>query len=196
MQNSCIKCGKGLIESEIKKSRKMCISCRQAEQIIRLLADHNLARMFVKGWSAKLLLRYYKFLEKRNLSPITKRRNILLAINIISNAEKTFLNPDNITLDWLNSDPDIVKDVAAIKSSLFPFLVEEKILHTLPKDEIKIGHITKLIQSMPDPFRRLIKIHLNEMLSLRERQINIGALKPMTLHSIQSDIQSFNRFLN
>ncbi|MED4907450.1 site-specific integrase [Brevibacillus centrosporus] len=196
MQKICEFCGKELIRSEIKESRKKCISCRQAEQITRLLAPDSLAIVYEKDWSAKLLLLYNKFLEKRDLSPITKRRNILHVIKILSIAEKRFLMPGNITLDWLNKDPDIVTDVEAVKASFFPFLVEERILQSLPKEEIKIGQIKKLIQSMPESFSRLIEIYFNEMLSLREKQINMGALRPLQLRSIQSDIQSFNRLIN
>ncbi|MFD1953183.1 hypothetical protein ACFSL6_03075 [Paenibacillus thailandensis] len=196
MKKTCENCGRELIKSEIKESRKRCISCRQAKQITRLLSPENLAIIFEKDWSAKLLLQYNKFLEKRNLSPITKRRNILCAIRILSLAEKQFLIPGNITPEWLNNDPNIVTDVDTIKASFFPFLVEEKVLQPLPKGDIKIERITRLIQRIPAPFRRLIQLYLDEMLSLREKQIKMGALKPLTLNSILSDIQTFNRLIN
>ncbi|MDF2571399.1 MAG: site-specific integrase [Sporomusa sp.] len=196
VKKTCEYCGRELNKSEIKESRKRCLSCRQSKQISRLLSVENLAITFEKYWSTKLLLQYNKFLEIRNLSPDTKRRNILCAIRILSLAEKQFLISGNITPDWLNNDPNIAKDVDKIKASFFPFLVEEKVLKPMPTGDIKIERITRLIECIPTSFRRLIQLYLDEMLSLREKQIRMGALKPLTLNSILSDIQTFNRLIN
>lgn len=168
MSKSCEDCKRILTKNEIIESRKKCISCRQSNQIKRLLSHENLSGTFSKQWSIKLLLRYNIFLENRKLSPITKRRNILCVIRVLALAERHFLIPGNITLEWLNTEPQMAKDIATVKASLFPFLVEEKILSPFTKGNIGLEKITKLIQRFPDSFRRLIQLYFEEMLSLRE----------------------------
>lgn len=196
MSKSCKDCGRQLTISENKESRKRCISCRFTDRITRLLSPENLAFTFNKDWPIQLVLRYNKFLENRDLSPITKRRNLLSVIRILGVAERQFLTPSNITMDWLNNEQRILGDVTAVKASLFPFLVAEKIISPITKVDISIEKITRLIQRIPDSFRRLIQIYFDEMISLREKQIKMGALKPLELSSILSDIQSFNRLIN
>ncbi|MWV42237.1 hypothetical protein GRF59_01210 [Paenibacillus sp. HJL G12] len=80
--------------------------------------------------------------------------------------------------------------------SFFPFLVEEKILLPFTKGTIGLEKITKLVERIPDSFRRLIQLYFEEMLSLREKQIKMGALKPLKINSILSDIQRFNLLIN
>ncbi|MFS0874301.1 hypothetical protein [Paenibacillus xylanilyticus] len=196
MSKSCEDCKRILTKNEIIESRKKCISCRQSNQIKRLLSPEKLSGVLSKQWSIKLLLRYNIFLEIRKLSPITKRRNILSVIRVLTLAEKHFLIPGDITLEWLNSAPEIAKDIVIVKASLFPFLVEEKILSSFSKGNSGLEKITKLIHRIPNSFRRLIQLYFEEMLSLREKQIKMGALKPLKLNSILSDIQSFNRLIN
>jgi len=135
-------------------------------------------------------------LKETGISISGIRKNVDKAKKILLLAESAFLNPSEITVDWVEKICEQVpRRLRLVKTSLLCFLQEQGILKMPDENDLLQARILKQIEQIPAGFRRLVNIYYQTRLELRNRQISHNEATPLSLQTINSDIGIFSRFV-
>lgn len=189
-------CGETLTAALIRQRDKKCYDCQDRVHLKNILSPESLVRTFSKPWASGLLVKYFRYLQETGIAISSIRKNIDRAKKILLLAESTFLSPLEISTGWVEkSCQQGSKRLKPVKTSLLCFLQEQGILKIPDKNELLQARILKQIERFPGKFRRLVDIYCQTRLDLRKRQINHNEAIPLSLRTINSDIEIFSRFV-
>ncbi|MED1636267.1 site-specific integrase [Bacillus thuringiensis] len=193
MQSSinCVKCGKKLSPSFVKRKAMICDYCISKKRIHKEQSQEFLAEVFSKKWSANLFLKYIQYLLKLEMRYDTMCKLTRGARKVFCIAEKEFLVPNQITEEWIWNCIEKV-NAKVIKRSLITFLEKERLLK-IDNDKPLIDSIGRLVESVPKEFRRLLEVYVNEKMQYRNRQIKLNARNELKILTIKADVESFTR---
>lgn len=190
----CNRCGGQLNKSEINKKATICHLCYSKARVERIQTAEFLNTNFEKTWSAKLFNKYVLYLKEIDISVETIRKHSGKVLKIFQIAEKEFIKPSDITENWLLNILEKNKNVKTVKSSLFNFLLKEDLL-TFNEDQNLLSSITRLIETIPNGFKRLLEIYFKERMELRKRQLKFQARTPLSLLTVKTDMEIFVRLV-
>jgi len=190
----CNRCGGQLNKSEINKKATICHWCYSKARVERIQTAEFLNTNFEKTWSAKLFNKYVLYLKEIDISVETIRKHSGKVLKIFQIAEKELIKPSDITESWLLNILEKNKNFKTVKSSLFNFLLKEDLL-TFNEDQDLLSSITRLIETIPNGFKRLLEIYFNERMELRKRQLKFQARTPLSLLTVKTDMEIFVRLV-
>lgn len=194
MTTNCKFCGSSFNKSEINKKATVCHTCLSKFRVERVKSDAFLKENFTKSWSASLFKDYVLYLIDLEIGVDTIRKHSSKVLRVFQQAENEFLSPSNLTESWIETTLDNTKGSKASKRSLLHFLCKEGYL-SLKLDEGIINNIKRIIEEVPNGFRRLLEIYFNEKMDLRERQVKFNAKNPLSLITVKSDIEIYVRLV-
>jgi len=191
---TCSRCGRQLNKSEINKKATICQKCFSKARVKKIQTIEFLNQNFKKTWSARLFNKYVLYLKELDINEETIGKHSGKALKIFQIAEKELIKPSDISESWLYKTIEKIKNSKHIRRSLFNFLVKESLL-TFNEDDDIFFSIKKMIESIPNGFKRLLEIYLNERIELRKRQLKFQARTPLSLLTVKTDMEIFVRFV-
>lgn len=191
----CMICDKPLTQGEINNGIVRCAYCTAIIPLRKKVEDDNLKKNFKKEWPVRLIKRYYSFLSEYNFSVETQNRYLNKVIAVLRVAEEQVDTETEITLDWLTSHFPGSNGVG--QANFIAFLEKERILPVLiiSEDDLMIESIEKLIDRIPENFRRLMVIYSKTRMDLRKRHLMNNSKRPLKLITIKTDLEVYQRFI-
>ena len=175
---------------------KKCYDCVDRTHLKIILSPARLAGTFSKQWASSLLVNYFRYLQEAGITISCVRRHVDRAKKVLLLAESAFLSPSEITVGWVEriceQRPKCLKPV---RHSFLCFLQEQGILKMPDENDLLQVRILRQIERIPAGFRRLVSIYYQTRLDLRKRQIGNDEDTPLSLMTINSDIEMFSRFV-
>lgn len=182
--------------SLVRQKSKKCYECQDQTHLKIILSPESLTRTFSKQWASGLLVKYFRYLQETGIAISSIRKNVDKAKTILLLAESAFLSPFEISIGWVEKSCEQgPKRLKLVKTSLLCFLQEQGILKIPDKNDRLQAGIIRQIERFPIRFKRLVDIYCQTRLELRKRQINHNEATPLSLRTINSDIEIFSRFV-
>jgi integrase len=178
------------------KETRNAMTVKDQTHLKNILSPESLARIFSKPWASGLLVKYFRYLQETGIAISSIRKNVDRAKKILLLAESAFLSPLEINIDWVEKSCEQgSKRLKLVKTSLLCFLQDQGILKIPDQNDRLQAGIMRQIERVPTKFRRLVDIYCQTRLDLRKRQINHNEAIPLSLRTINSDIEIFFRFI-
>lgn len=193
MKIHCATCGKPLNPGEVRNNLSRCEPCRLSSQLEGLITEDRLQTTFEKRWVRELFLGYYHFLTDQQLGVRTMCKNMRKSISLFKVIDDKLLSRRDVTYDW------VVTQLAEINKpqfgrSLIAFFMAERLVF-VSDDESVTQAIERMIERVPEAFRRLLQVYYRERQEVRSRQLKNEAKKPLSLVTIKTDLEVFTRFV-
>lgn len=193
-QVCCVTCEKPLRPSEVKNKLKRCEQCLARKQIAAQLAEESIDERFSHQWVQQLFRGLGAFLKQHEVPAKTQARLLSKAAILFQDADRRFRCPEDMSARWI--EDRIEQAGPHFAPSFFrAYLLEEHVLMPPSKDEEQINALHAKIEGLPQGYRRLMEVYFNERISLRERQINLHAKRPLAVGTIKADWDLLSRLV-
>jgi len=180
----------------VKYERTKCYDCVDRTHLKIILSPEGLASTFSKQWASSLLVNYFRYLQETGVTISCVRKNVDSAKKILLLAESAFLSPSEISIGWVEKIcAEAPKRLKWVKISLLCFLQEQGILKMPDDNDLLQARILRQIERIPAGFRRLVSVYYQTRFDLRKRQISNNEDAPLSLTTINSDVEMFSRFV-
>ncbi len=190
----CVECGSALRPSEAKNGQKRCVACVCGRRIAFLLSEDYLSETFSKMWVRELFKRLGTFLEDYHIPVATRAKLLSKASTLFQEADRSFRWPQEMTQEWLQERMEHLGRHFAT-SFLRTFLVKEELLSRETRDERALKALRAKIEHIAPAYRRVVELFFNARLARRDRQIKQQASRPLSLSTLQADVEILARLV-
>jgi len=180
----------------IKNSQRVCDHCREKRRVVSFLSDEYIDRTFSENWTKQIFQRLGAFLGERGVSVKSQSRMLAKVVIILREAEQCFSGPRAMSQQWLETRIEQLMSAKQAAPTFFKaFLLKERIISD-QEDSKRIGAMQAKIAGLPQDYQRVIEVYVNERVSERKRQIERNASKPLSLRTIESDLEVYTRTIH